>query len=139
MNAALTERTDGERVHRQVVHVMGMPISLALRGRHADTADGRRAWAAVIGQLQQVDRTFSTYRDDSVINRIDRGELSLDQCSRDVLEVLELGRRAEEQSHGAFSIHLPGPGGRRRLDPSGVVKGWAVQRVLTLIHRADGC
>jgi len=137
MSAALTDRTVSERVHRQVVHLMGMPVSLALRGRHADTADGQRAWAAVIGQLQQVDRTFSTYRDDSVINRMDRGELSIDQCPRDVLEVLELARQAEQQSGGAFSIHLPGPGGRHRLDPSGVVKGWAVQRASLILADLD--
>jgi thiamine biosynthesis lipoprotein len=137
MSAALTDRTVSERVHRQVVHLMGMPVSLALRGRHADTADGQRAWAAVIGQLQQVDRTFSTYRDDSVINRMDRGELSIDQCPRDVLEVLELARQAEQQSGGAFSIHLPGPDGRHRLDPSGVVKGWAVQRASLILADLD--
>jgi thiamine biosynthesis lipoprotein len=122
-----------ERVHRHVEQVMGMPISLALRGRHADTAAGRQAWQAVIGQLHRVDRVFSTYREDSVINRLDRGELDLEQCPAEVIEVLELGREAETQSAGAFSIHLPAADGRRRLDPSGVVKGWAVQRAAQLL------
>ncbi len=86
---------------------------------------------------------FSTYRDDSVINRLDRGELAVVDCPAEVREVLELGRRAEEQSDGAFSVRLPRPGTEsRRLDPSGVVKGWAVQRAfrwLTALDDTDAC
>lgn len=95
----------------------------------------------MIAQLREVDRTFSTYRDDSIVNRLDRGELDLDRCPREVVEVLDLGREAERQSGGAFSIHLPAclstAGGRRRLDPSGVVKGWAVQRASALLCDLD--
>ena len=107
---------------------MGMPISLALRGRHADSARGRDAWRAVMTDLRRVDEVFSTYREDSVISRLGRGELEVDACPADVREVLALGARAEDESHGAFSIMLPDGSGGRRLDPSGVVKGWAVQR-----------
>lgn len=117
-----------DHIHRRVEHLMGMPISLALRGRHASSGAGREAWQAVINQLHEVDATFSTYRDDSIINRLDRAELMIDQCPVEVAEVLELGREAERASDGAFSIMLPAADGRRRLDPSGLVKGWAVQR-----------
>lgn len=117
-----------ERVHRHVEHVMGMPISLAMRGRHAGTGAGLEAWQRVVAELQEVDRVFSTYREDSVIRRLDRGELTPEQCPHQVTEVLELGRQAEQQSGGAFSLMLPDAAGHRRLDPSGVVKGWSVQR-----------
>ena len=125
---------------------MGMPISLALRGRHADTGTGREAWAAVMADLEVVDRVFSTYRPDSVISRLNRGELGLSDCPVMVLEVVELGRRASELSSGAFSTLLPvnpaEPGGRRRLDPSGVVKGWAADRAsahLAALEDTDFC
>ena len=124
---------------RYVEHVMGMPISLALRGRHAATADGRAAWAAVMADLAEVDRVFSTYRSDSVISRLDRGELDPERCPAVVAEVLELGRQAAEASGGAFSTFLPvdaaDPASRRRLDPSGVVKGWAAERVSAHLAR----
>ena len=123
-------------VHRQVEHVMGMPISLAVRGRNAAAAGGD-PWAAVIDELRDVDRVFSTYRDDSVISRLDRGELALDECPPEVAEVLALGRAAQRQSDGAFSIELPGEDGRRRLDPSGVVKGWAVQRAARFLRAVE--
>jgi thiamine biosynthesis lipoprotein len=127
MTQATAARRPGGAVTRHVEHLMGMPVSLALRGRHAGTARGREAWEAVVDQLREVDRVFSTYRSDSVISRLARGELEVDACPPEVAEVLALGRAAEEQSGGAFSISLPSGEGRR-LDPSGVVKGWAAER-----------
>ncbi len=73
--ASVTGRADG-RIHRRVAQVMGMPISLALRGRHAASAAGE-AWDAVIKQVREVDLIFSTYREDSIINRLERGDLTI--------------------------------------------------------------
>ena len=131
-------------LQRFVEHVMGMPISLALRGRHAHDDAGRAAWTTVMTELAEVDRVFSTYRDDSVISQLRRGELTLDSCSPDVSEVLALGEQAEQESGGAFSIHLPAPTDptRTQLDPSGVVKGWAAQRAarhLLALEDTDFC
>ena len=138
---ATVEQSPSPTVRRRVVQLMGMPISVALRGRHADTAAGRRAWDDVVAELRTVDRVFSTYRHDSVINRLDRGELDLEDCPPEVQEVLSLGRDAELQSGGAFSIRLPRPGAdpvsTRRLDPSGVVKGWAVERAARWLSALD--
>ena len=117
------------KVHRRVEHVMGMPISLALRGRHQDDARAQDAWSAVMEDLRWVDRVFSTYREDSFVRRLDRGEVTLAQCPGEVADVLELGRVAEIASGGAFSIWRPG------LDPSGVVKGWAVERAAEHLRR----
>ncbi len=143
---ATVEQPSPPTVRRRVVQLMGMPISLALRGRHADTAAGERAWDDVVAELRTVDRVFSTYRPDSVVNRLDRGELDLEDCPPEVHEVLSLGRDAELQSGGAFSIRLPRPGAdpasTRRLDPSGVVKGWAVERAarwLAALEDTDFC
>ena len=133
---------DPARVRRHVAHLMGMPISLALRGRHADTPAGERAWRDVLAELDRVDRTFSTYRQDSAISRLDRGELTEQECPAEVREVLALGRAAEQQSGGAFAVTLPGPDGTPHLEPTGVVKGWAVDRAsrwLTALQDTDSC
>ncbi|TNM68136.1 FAD:protein FMN transferase [Streptomyces sp. NP160] len=119
-----------------------MPISLALRGRHNHDALAQDAWRAVMDQLRWADTVFSTYREDSWVSRLGRGEVSLDACPPEVAEVLAIGEQAERDSGGAFSVHLPGPDGRRRLDPSGVVKGWAVQRAaaaLRALPETDHC
>ncbi|GAA3169078.1 FAD:protein FMN transferase [Blastococcus jejuensis] len=116
------------RIRRYVEHSMGMPISLALRGRHADDDRGRDAWAAAMAVLRHADATFSTYRDDSFVSRLGRGEIGLADCPPEVAEVLALGEEARRQSAGAFDVRRVGPDGRVVLDPSGVVKGWAAER-----------
>lgn len=123
---------------RRVEQVMGMPISVALRGRHADDAAGEQAWQAALTELRWVDEVFSTWRPDSQVARLGRGEITLADCDPSVAEVLRLGDDARVSSGGAFDICLPGPDGVRRLDPSGVVKGWAVDRaVVPLLALAD--
>ena len=127
---------------RYVEHVMGMPISLALRGRHTGDPPARAAWAAAMGVLHEADRVFSTYRHDSYVSRLRRGEVGLEDCPAEVAEVLALGEAAERQSAGAFSVWLPGPDGRPVLDPSGVVKGWATERAadhLRALPETDFC
>lgn len=111
------------RPTRYVEHVMGMPISLALRGRHVDDHTARGAWAEAVAALRDADRVFSTYRADSFVSRLARAEITIEDCPSEVVEVLALGEVARLQSHGAFDVRRRGV-----LDPSGVVKGWAVER-----------
>jgi thiamine biosynthesis lipoprotein len=118
---------------RYVDHVMGMPISLALRGAHTDDDEARGAWAEAMAALRDVDRVFSTYRPDSVISRLALGELGLDDCPPEVAEVLALGELARLQSRGAFDVRRNG-----LLDPSGVVKGWAVERAARPLRALPG-
>jgi thiamine biosynthesis lipoprotein len=111
------------RPTRYVEQVMGMPVSLALRGRHTDDPEARGAWAQAVAALRDVDRVFSTYRPDSFVSRLGRREIELADCPPEVAEVLALAELARLQSHGAFDVRRGGI-----LDPSGVVKGWAVER-----------
>ena len=137
---AVERRSVAERapVKRYVDHVMGMPISLALRGRHTADAEATDAWAEAVATLRDVDRVFSTYRADSHVSRLDRGELSLVACPPEVLEVLALGERWRQESGGAFDVRRRGEDGELHLDPSGVVKGWAVERAARpLRHLAE--
>ncbi len=115
-------------VRRRAEQVMGMPISLALRGRHDQGEEADLAWQSALEVLRGADRVFSTWRSDSVVSRLGRGELRLEECPSEVAEVLELGERARVESGGAFDVRRPGPDGTSVLDPSGVVKGWAVAR-----------
>ncbi len=107
---------------------MGMPVSLALRGRHTDDDAADTAWTAVLASLRETDGVFSTYRADSVVAAIRRGELALADAPPLVHEVLAIAARAERASDGAFSVWRP------ELDPSGVVKGWAVERAATALR-----
>jgi thiamine biosynthesis lipoprotein len=140
--AVAAQRSAPERLSRYVDHVMGMPISLALRGRHAADEAAHAAWAEVMAVLRAVDRLFSTDRDDSVVSRLGRRELGLADCPPEVAEVVALGEAAERDSDGAFSVWRPGPDGTTVFDPNAVVKGWAAQRAagaLRSLHGTDFC
>jgi thiamine biosynthesis lipoprotein len=67
-------------VQRDVVHLMGMPVSVALRGRHTHDRAAQRAWKQCVAELTEVDRVFSTFREDSCISRLSRGEIELADC-----------------------------------------------------------
>jgi thiamine biosynthesis lipoprotein len=113
-------------VTRRVIECMGTVISFDLR-TPLPTEAVDRAEAA----LHDADRTFSTYRADSVISRLCRGELDVTGCPPDVIEVLARCRELEAATRGYFSAYPDG-----RLDPSGLVKGWAIQQASDLLVAA---
>lgn len=81
--------------------------------------------------LHQVDATFSTYRADSPISRLARGEVDPSVCPGQVHEVLQRCRDLEAETDGFFSAYAGG-----QLDPSGYVKGWAIERASDILTRA---
>ena len=130
--------TVGAGVARRVEHVMGMPISLALRGTHTRDDRAEEAWQAALAELRWVDAVFSTWRPDSDVSRVGRGEATLAECDPAVAEVVRLGEDACVSSHGAFDVWRTDVDGVRRLDPSGVVKGWAVERAVAPLLALPG-
>lgn len=106
---------------RRVEDVMGMAVSLEIadplpRARLDVLADGVFEW------LHEVDRRFSTFKEESEVSRLGRGELRLEDCSPDVRFVLDQCAELWRRTDGYFDVYATG-----RLDPSGYVKGWAVQ------------
>jgi len=108
-----------------VAQIMGMPIVIDVRDEHPDgeAVDGAFDW------FRWVDATFSTYREDSEISRLDRGELSLRDAHADVRWVMDRCEVLKEETNGYFDAHASG-----RLDPSGLVKGWSVDRAAELLR-----
>jgi thiamine biosynthesis lipoprotein len=106
---------------------MGMPVRLDVR----DDGVALGAVERVFAWLRFVDAKFSTYRADSEISRLDRGELSLRAAHPLVLEVLEHCERLRVATEGAFDARARGP-----LDPSGYVKGWSVDRAAAILDAA---
>ena len=70
-----------------------------------------------------VDRDFSTYKSDSQVSRIRRGELTIENASEYVQQVWALCEYARELTLGAFDPWKAEGG----FDPSGLVKGWAAE------------
>jgi thiamine biosynthesis lipoprotein len=122
-----------------VEQIMGMPISIHVRGARVDEPAVAEAVAAVFAELREVDAILSTYREDSEISRLRRGELDLAGCSADVREVAALCEEARRRTGGAFDANLPGADGRVAFDPTGLVKGWAAGRATRYLDALDGC
>ncbi|WP_439943567.1 FAD:protein FMN transferase [Streptomyces sp. BBFR115] len=108
---------------------MGTVFSFDVRGGEPEAV--RAALREAVAGLHRVDEVFSTYRADSEVSRLARGELTVAQCDPQVAEVLALGAEAERMSDGWFSLRYQG-----RLDPTGVVKGWAAERAARLVAAA---
>ncbi|GHE00120.1 hypothetical protein U879_09910 [Defluviimonas sp. 20V17] len=104
---------------------MGMPVIVEIR----DTADFA-PFGAVFKLLQAADARFSPYRRDSELCRFDRGEISAGDLSAEMRDVLDLADMTKTQTHGYFRIRRPDGA----LDPSGVVKGWALKRAADLLR-----
>jgi thiamine biosynthesis lipoprotein len=81
--------------------------------------------------LRRVDATFSTYRDDTEIRRLGRGELLIEDAHADVREVLERCEALRLETDGYFDAFARGS-----LDPSGLVKGWSVDRGAAILAAA---
>ena len=96
-----------------------------------DAEVGEAAVDRVFDWLRLVDETFSTYKPESQICRLDRGELSLADVHPDVRAVLRRCDELREETHGYFDARAGG-----HLDPSGLVKGWSVDRGAAILERA---
>jgi thiamine biosynthesis lipoprotein len=117
-----------------VEYVMGMAVSIDIRDEPGMDTDPRRGLAAVLAWLHHVDETFSPYRDDSPISRLGRAEITLDDVSDEVCEVLVLCDQLTDTTGGAFdAFAVPAPNGTM-LDPSGLVKGWSIERSAHLLE-----
>ncbi|MCZ2404217.1 FAD:protein FMN transferase [Paenarthrobacter sp. Z7-10] len=106
---------------------MGTVFSFDIRGAGVPLT----ALEEAIRWLHRMDAMFSTYRADSEISRMDRGEIAPSDCSPEVREVLGLAAEAGERSSNYFSTSING-----RLDPSGMVKGWAIEKVSIFLRNA---
>jgi len=103
-----------------------MPVTVDVRDARVDPAALEEAFA----DLGRMDALFSTYRRDSDVSRIDRGELRPEDAEPEVRAVLDLCERYRRATGGWFSAWIGG-----RLDPSGLVKSWAMDRACAILER----
>ena len=118
----------GRRRHAE--HVMGTVVSFDVPAVAGEPL-GDGALGRAVRWLHWVDATFSPYRDDSDVSRFGRGELPLADCAPELAEVLQACAAVSARSGGYFTTT---PGGT--FDPSGYVKGWAIERAAAMLTAA---
>jgi thiamine biosynthesis lipoprotein len=111
----------------RVEPVMGTVFRIEVCGAPVDEAVLDEA----VALLHRLDEVFSTYRQDSAVSRLSRGEIALTDCPAEVAEVAALCADAYRCTAGYFD-----PGFAGGYDPTGLVKGWSVERVHALLRSA---
>jgi thiamine biosynthesis lipoprotein len=126
----ITEAVELAGETRRVESIMGTTVSVAVHPPlvSPETLDG------FFHQLRDVDARFSTYRADSEVSRLARGELAEADASPDLRHVLAACDHLALVTEGAFDARRHRSD--RRPDPSGFVKGWAIEEAAWLLDSA---
>ncbi|MBC7644826.1 MAG: FAD:protein FMN transferase [Thermoleophilia bacterium] len=113
-------------------YVMGTVVSFDIRPGLASPAAVDAALASACAVLHEVDDMFSTWKPDSQLSQLRRGELRVDEVSVEVDEVIDRCVYALRASGGWFDPWSIAGG----FDPTGLVKGWAADRALVELRCA---
>lgn len=107
---------------------MGTVVSIDVRAPFVSGAalDEAVAW------FHEVDRRFSPFRPDSEVTRVGTGELAFEDASPDVRAMFSLADLMHDRTGGVFDPRGHRRDGRR--DPTGVVKGWAVDEAVSRLR-----
>jgi len=113
---------------RRVEQIMGLPVVVDVR----DDDEAGPALDQLFDWLRWVDATFSTFKEDSEISRINRGDLRREDAHPDVRQILERCDRLRDETDGYFDMRAPDGS----IDPAGLVKGWAIDRAAATLDDA---
>ena len=100
-----------------------MPVSVEIVGPEAKP----ELFKEVFDYFRQVDKRYSTYKEDSEISRINHG-LPRKEWTAEMVNVMALCEETKRQTGGFFNIEKDG-----ELDPSGLVKGWSIRGAANLL------
>ena len=117
---------------RRQFPVWGTIVDVDCYSQFVSDADLNLAMKQITEFCEAVDRDFSTYKDGSWVSRLRRGDVAIEDCPDDVIEVWDLCAQAKWLSDGAFDPWAVKGG----FDPSGLVKGWAADTCADLLVAA---
>lgn len=109
---------------RRVEQIMGMPITIDI-----PDCDDETVFKTVFVELEDIDRSYSNYKTNSEITKFARGEISKEEISQGLSDILEGCKTAERDTNGYFSAWARGS-----LDANGYIKGWAIKRAASLLE-----
>jgi thiamine biosynthesis lipoprotein len=121
---------------RRAEPIWGTVITVDVRDAVAPpVVDGLFDW------FRRVDELFSTWRLGSEISRLGRGEVDRRELSAEVREVLDRCEAMRAATWGAFDVNVGADPrvvpreGLGPIDPSGLVKGWALDRAGAMLRK----
>lgn len=114
--------------------VMGMPITITVVSD--DDKGARTAIETAFTELVRIDNAYSPYKPTSLVAHINDGSLALIDAPLELRDIVTACSALTRRTNGYFTTEIRG-----RFDPSGYVKGWAIQRALKLLtqHGFTNC
>src|SRR6478609_148969 len=109
---------------RQTWIAMGMPVTVFIRDEHASEQDVM----AVASWFEAVNQRFSPFLSTSEVSRLNDGAIDRDQASEELDNILQLCEQTKTETSGYFDVCRNG-----RIDPSGLVKGWAIEKASIML------
>lgn len=104
-----------------------MPITVEVIDETVTSQDIDRVYA----YFTYINETFSTFKKMSEISQINDGKISGTKYSADMKIIFSLAEKTRRETGGYFDIHNDG-----KIDPSGIVKGWAIYNAATLLKKS---
>ena len=86
----------------------------------------------VFEYFHYIDDTFSPFKPTSEVTKINNGLLTPSRYSKDMKEILRLAEKTKKETSGYFDILRLD----KRIDPSGIVKGWAIHNAAGIMKQA---
>lgn len=105
---------------------MDMPVTVEIVDEKAKKTD----LEMIFNYFQEIDNCFSVFKKDSEISLINSGKIKKNQYTPEMVEVLRLCEQTKKETGGFFDIYRNG-----QLDPSGLVKGWAIFKAGELLKK----
>lgn len=105
--------------------IMGMPVEVCI-AQKANKEDIDEVFA----YLRSIDEQFSTYKKTSEVTKINSKALEKNDYSKEMKKVLKIGEKTKKETDGYFDVWNNG-----RLDPSGIVKGYAIKAASEILKK----
>jgi FAD:protein FMN transferase len=106
--------------------IMGMPVTIEIADLNAEI----EVFEEVFDYLISVDERFSVYKKNSEITLYNEGKITKENLSEEMKKVLKLAEETKNKTDGFFDIVYGG-----KIDPSGLVKGWAIYNASIILHK----
>lgn len=111
----------------KVINQMNIPFTIKIATNNPDEVvmqELEEVAEKIDKRLAQIDKDFSPFRYDSLVSRYQRGDRSPILESTDFQSIYGQTILAEQMTDGIFTPFFAG-----RYDPTGLVKGWAIEQV----------
>ena len=105
---------------------MGMPIILEIVDKNTTEDD----FLLVKSYFSYIDKTFSAYKKNSEISKINSGKLKTENYSSDMKIIFKIAEETKIITNGYFNMKK-----NNFINPSGIVKGWAIYNASKLLKK----